>query len=149
MIGDLVENLGGWAWWILGLILLGLEILLPGAFFLWFGIAAIAVGISALFFDWGWQLQAIVFVVLALVLVVIGRRYFARRRVEGPDSGLNERAAQLVGSSYLLHEPILDGSGRVRIGDSNWRVIGPDCPSGTRVRVVAADGAILRVEPVD
>jgi membrane protein implicated in regulation of membrane protease activity len=82
-----------------------------------------------------------------VVLVIGGRRYFAKRAKAEGDSGLNQRAARLVGSTYLLVEPIVDGSGRIKVGDSTWGVSGPDTPAGTRVRVVGADGSILRVEP--
>ncbi len=148
MITDIIETLGGWTWWIIGLVLLGLEIVLPGTFFLWFGVAAIIVGSAALIFDWAWQLQLIVFVVLALVLVVVGRRYFSWGNAP-PESLVNERGDRLIGSTYVLAEPIVDGHGRVRVDDTTWRVVGPDLPSGRRVRVISTDGALLRVEAAE
>ena len=47
----------------------------------------------------------------------------------------------------MLDSPIVDGRGRVKIGDAFWTAHGPDLPAGTRVRVLAADGGALRVEP--
>ena len=58
---------------------------------------------------------------------------------------LNERAARLIGQSFVLAEPIVDGKGRIRVDDTNWRITGPDLPSGTRVRVTGNDGAVLSV----
>ena len=49
MILDLIRSLGGWAWWVLGLVLLGVEVLVPGFFFLWFGEVANAVSASTYF----------------------------------------------------------------------------------------------------
>ena len=95
---DFFEQVGAWGWWILGLILLALEIFIPGTFFLWFGVAAIVVGTGALIFDWAWQIQLIAFVALALVLVVVGRRYFGRAKPGDGETGLNERAQNLVGT---------------------------------------------------
>lgn len=141
------ETLGGWTWWIAGLILLVLEIVLPGTFFLWFGVSALIIGTSALLFDWAWQIQVIGFVVLALVLVVVGRRFFSWN-ASPAEQVLNDRAARLVGNEYVLAEPIVDGRGRVRIDDTTWRITGPNLQSGARVRVTAIDGAVLRVEPV-
>ena len=40
---------------------------------------------------------------------------------------------------------VFDGNGTVRIGDTVWRVAGPDTPAGTRVKVVQVDGANLTV----
>jgi membrane-bound ClpP family serine protease len=39
-----VASLGPWAWIIAGAILLALELVMPGAFMMWFGIAATLVG---------------------------------------------------------------------------------------------------------
>jgi membrane protein implicated in regulation of membrane protease activity len=150
MIEDFFGQVGPWGWVLVGLVLLVLEIFIsvPGSIFLFTGIAALIIGASALLFEWGWEFQLIGFGVLSLVLVVIGRRFFARRGKDEPDVNLNQRAAALVGSSFMLIDAIVDGSGgRVKVGDSTWRAVGPDTPSGTRVKVVGYDGTILRVEP--
>jgi membrane protein implicated in regulation of membrane protease activity len=125
--------------------LLALEIAAPGAFFLWFGLAAIAVGVLSLFVAVPWQAQLLIFVVLATLVVLIGRRYFSRAGDDQVSTGLNQRGQRLVGTIVVLSEPIVDGKGRVRIDDTTWRVIGPNMVSGTRVRVVHADGALLTV----
>jgi membrane protein implicated in regulation of membrane protease activity len=148
MVIDLIKDLGAWTWIILGVGLLCLEIAAPGAFFLWFGLAAIVVGALALFVVVAWQAQVILFVVLSAIAVLIGRRYFSRS--QSPDMvsvGLNERGRRLVGTVVVLTEPIVDGKGSVRIDDTKWRVIGPSLPTGTRVRIVHAEGALLSVRP--
>ena len=62
---------------------------------------------------------------------------------------LNKRAQQHVGRSYVLHEPIENGRGKVRIGDTIWLVEGEkDLAKGKRVKVTGADGTTLLVEPV-
>jgi membrane protein implicated in regulation of membrane protease activity len=48
---------------------------------------------------------------------------------------------------FTLDKPIVNGSGTVRVGDTVWRVTGPDSPAGSRVKVTRADGATLYVEP--
>ena len=148
MFEDLFAQLGPWTWIIIGLVLMVLEIFVavPGSLFLFTGIAALIVGASALLFDWAWQFQLVGFAVLSIVLVMFGRRYFARQTVDEQDQGLNERGSRLVGRIYTLSEPIVNGSGRVRVGDSTWGVSGADMPSGTRVKVVGVDGSTLRVE---
>ncbi|MCX5580021.1 NfeD family protein [Kaistia terrae] len=145
MIVEAVRQLGPWSWWILGLLLLGVEVLAPGAFFLWFGIAALLVGTLAMIVSLGWQAQAILFVALALVLVILGRRFYSRERRPGDQPHLNQRAARFVGSVYPLAEAIQNGHGRIRIDDTTWSVTGPDLPAGTRVRVTGFDGAVLKV----
>jgi membrane protein implicated in regulation of membrane protease activity len=141
----IIETLGGWSWWVLGLILLGIEMMMPGFFFLWFGIAAILIGVSALLVDWPWQLQVLGFVVLSVIAALIGRRYGGTADVESADPHLNLRANRLQGRTFVLIEPIVDGTGRVRIDDTIWQVRGPDAPAGARVTVTGADGPVLRV----
>ena len=48
----------------------------------------------------------------------------------------------------MLEEPIVSGVGRVRLGDTTWRVQGPDLPAGTAVRIAASNGGVLTVAPV-
>jgi membrane protein implicated in regulation of membrane protease activity len=144
-MSGLVTSLGVWTWWILGVVLLALEVFAPGNVFVWFGVAAILTGALAFFVDLPWQTEALVFVVLAVLLAIAGRRYFARQSKKSEQPFLNERAARLIGQSFVLAEPIVDGQGRLRIDDTNWRVTGPDLPSGTRVKVTGNDGAVLMV----
>ncbi|HET7715727.1 MAG TPA: NfeD family protein [Bauldia sp.] len=143
MILDFIRDLGAWAWWVGGAILLALEIIAPGNVFVWFGIAAILTGAAALVADIAWQFQLILFAVLSLILVIVGRRYFGRAGAS-EEPLLNERATRLVGQSYVLGDPIVDGTGRIRIGDTVWRLTGPDLPSGTKVRIVGHDGSVLQ-----
>jgi inner membrane protein len=146
--------LGPWNWVIIGGVLLALEIMAPGVYLLWIGIAAILTG--ALSFQigeaawWSWQVQLIVFVALALVCALAGRYFFGADRGGTSDQPLlNRREQQLVGQVSTLEEPIHDGHGRIRLGDTQWLVRGPDLPPGTRVRVISADGGTLRVEAID
>jgi membrane protein implicated in regulation of membrane protease activity len=146
---DTIRQLGPWAWVIAGLILLGVEILAPGNVFVWFGVAALITGGFVFVTDFGWQVDALLFVVLAVVLVVAGRRYFGWHRSPSEQPFLNQRAAGLVGRTVVLAEPIVGGQGRIRIDDTTWRVVGPDLPSGTRIRVASADSAMLAVVKAD
>jgi hypothetical protein len=148
VIAETVRQLGPWSWLIGGVVLLALELLIPGNVIVWFGVAAILTGALALATDFGWQAELIVFIVLAVVLAIVGRRYFARQ-VSSDRPFLNERARRLVGGTVILGEPIADGHGRVRIDDTTWRVVGPDLPSGTRVRISGADGTVLSVEKAE
>jgi inner membrane protein len=155
MIKSLIADLGPWSWWILALILMGLEILAPGTFFLWFGISAFIIGTISLAMGpestfWVWQTQVIGFLVLSLVAALFARRYMSKAKPEDEtDLRLNQRGAQLIGRTAVVNQAILQGQGRVRIGESTWRVTGPDLPEGSMVRIIAADGGTLIVEPAE
>jgi membrane protein implicated in regulation of membrane protease activity len=135
-------------WWVGAGALLGiLEILLPGVFLIWIAIAAwvtaIIVALAPMALAW----QLVIFVLLAFVTVFAGRIYYARNPVESTDPNLNARAARLIGQIVTVDSAIENGKGRVRVGDGVWNARGPDAPSGASVRIVAADGTLLTVEP--
>jgi hypothetical protein len=142
-----ITNLGIWNWFILGGILLAIEVLAPGKFMLWLGLSALLVGIISLFVDWPWQMQFVAFAVFAIASIPIWHR--VGRRIEAPvdQPFLNRRSEAFVGQVFTLEKPIVNGSGTVRIGDTVWRVTGPDVSAGSRVKVTRADGATLFVEP--
>ncbi|MBO6757943.1 MAG: NfeD family protein [Roseibium sp.] len=145
MIARIVAELGPWNWFILGLLLLGLEIVAPGTVFLWFGVAAILVGTLALFTDLPWQVYLGLFLALSLVSLILGRRLMARLQTESGDPDLNKRGSRYIGREFVLAAPLQQGEGRLSIDDTVWRITGPDLPAGTHVRVERIDGARLVV----
>lgn len=149
MLVKLVTMLGPWAWWIGGLVLFALEILVPGNVVMWFGVAAILVGAAGLIVDLPWQVEWSAFALLSVVSLYYGRRYFLKDAPEGVDAHINERPARLVGRRFVLAEPIVQGDGRIKVADTMWRVTGPDLPVGTAVTVTAAEGTVLQVEKAD
>jgi membrane protein implicated in regulation of membrane protease activity len=139
--------LGPWAWVILGLVLIGGEVLAPGIFLLWLGLAALLTGAVVGLVDLGWQAAALVFAGFSLVAVFAGR-LLTRRKDEEPDpaTGLNDRGRRLIGRVFRLEATMMGGEGRIRIDDTSWRVTGPELLAGSEVRVVRVDGATLVVE---
>jgi inner membrane protein len=134
------------AWLVAGFLLCAVETLAPGAFFIWFGAAAAIVGIVDYVAPMGFVAQLVLFAFLVAALVLIGRRVYGSFGAE-PGPLPQSRAHAMIGGDYFLDDPIVRGYGRIRVGDSSWRVAGEDCPAGVRVRVVAvADGSLLRVE---
>jgi membrane protein implicated in regulation of membrane protease activity len=148
-MSEIIGTLGVWTWFVLGTFLLILELIAPGAVFIWFGIAAFVVGLAALSLDIPWQAQILAFAVLSLALIYIYRRYFRTRTEESDRPFLNKRGESVVGQSFVLTEAIRQGRGKVRIGDTDWRVSGPDLAKGETVTVTGVDGALLQVEKAD
>ncbi|OBQ73744.1 NfeD family protein [Mesorhizobium erdmanii] len=142
MIDRIVSELGPWNWMVLGFVLLVVEVIAPGFFMLWIGIAALIVGaVSLLIWDatiWSWQIQVLAFLVLSLVSAFVGKTLMGGHDQPSDQPLLNRRGAQLVGKMATLAEPIKDGRGRIKLGDTLWRVSGPDLPAGTQVRVTSA-----------
>lgn len=142
MIDRIFFELGPWNWMVLGFVLLVMELITPGAFMLWIGIAALVIGaLSLAIWDaavWTWQVQVLAFLVLSVISAIIGKTLASSRRTLSDQPLLNRRGQQLIGRMATLAEPIKDGRGRVKLGDTLWRVSGPDLPAGTQVRVTGA-----------
>jgi inner membrane protein len=145
---SLLEGPEFWQWWVLAVLLLALEVAAPGALFLWLAMAAGAVGLVVLMVPTlTWQMQVLLFAVGGIGAVIAWRAYARRHPRPSDEPALNRRGAQYVGQVFHLTEPILDGRGRIKVGDTVWRVAGPDLPAGTRVRVTGTSGIMLEVEP--
>src|SRR6185369_10691092 len=145
-MAEMFTTLGTWNWLIFGFILMALEMLAPGVFLFWLGLAALLVGLVSFVFSPSWQTQLLMFAVFAIAAVPLWRRFALRSNAASQSNPfLNKRTDALVGREFTLEKPLVDGSGTVRIDDTIWRVAGPDAPAGSRVRIVQADGASLTV----
>jgi membrane protein implicated in regulation of membrane protease activity len=143
----LFASLGAWNWLILGVALMALELFAPGIFLIWLGLAALLTGLLAFAIDVSWQAQILAFAVFTMAAVPAWRR-FARQKANQESPFLNRRSDALVGREFTLEKPIIDNIGTLRIDDTVWRVSGPNALAGSRVRIVAADGASLTVASV-
>jgi hypothetical protein len=141
----IITALGEWTWWVAAVVLLVLELVVPGVYFLWLALAAFAVALSTMAFDWSWQWQLVSFAALSMISVLLARILVTNRPIETDQPMLNRRGAALVGREFVLDEAIVNGRGRVKVADSLWRVSGEDCPAGTRIRVTAVRDGVLEV----
>lgn len=138
-----------WFWLSLGLILGVGEMLLPGFFLIWLGLAAIIVGVLDYFLPIAVPFQVALFAILSVLTVFAGKKFLKENPIETDDPKLNDRGARLTGEVVEVVEAIADGHGRVKVGDSVWSARGADAGVGARVRVTGADGAVLLVENVN
>lgn len=144
---DMLRELTYWHWWILAVVLISIEVLAPGTFLLWLGIAAAATGLTKFLLpDLGWELQAVIFAVSAVLAIWAGRVWVRRHPMTSDKPNLNRRGAEHVGRHFELTEPVIGGAGKLVIDGVIWRIAGPDMPIGTRIVVVGIDGTLLRVD---
>lgn len=138
-----------WYWWALAAVLLVFEMMLPGVVFMFLAIGALASGFVLLIVSGlSLEFQLLIFAVVSVASAVGLRRSLRRLQyIDGPPANLNARGNALVGLTFVLDAPILNGHGRVNLGDSSWSVSGPDMVKGAKVRVKAVNGTELLVEP--
>ncbi len=142
-----LDGITFWHWFILGGVLMVLEMVLPVFVFLFIGAAAVITGLMVFFFPGiGWEQQILVFAVLAVAAAVGGRMWVRSRPIATDQPALNRRGQQYVGRVFTLEEPIVNGVGKLSVDDTVWKVGGEDLATGIRVKVTGVDGVILLVE---
>ncbi|MGH8049707.1 MAG: NfeD family protein [Arenimonas sp.] len=137
-------------WACVALLLIAAETMAPGLFLLWLGLAAAVVFVLV------WILpgltvlaQVILFVVFSFVSIAVYVKFFRERESPSDQPLLNRRGEQLVDKVYNLETAIINGQGRLKIGDAFWAVQGPDLPVNAAVRIIAVDSMTLRVIPAE
>ncbi len=135
----------GLIWLLAGVVLCGAEMLLPGAFLLWIGLAACGVGVVTEAAGFGFNGQVAWFAALLVVLLAIP--LLRRRRpaiVNVPDQDLLGRTCRAIAFQ--------GADGRVRLGDGSWsaRMVGGAVPAADALlRIVGRDGTTLLVAPAE
>lgn len=138
-----------WNWYLAGILIMCLEILIPGNIIIWFGVGALGTGLfTQITGGPDWTVQFICFSLCSLVALWLGRK-FIRKASPAKGTTLNQRLMHYLGKRGTLSEAIVNGQGRVRLGDTYWLVAGPDLPEGTVVEVVAVENSTLVVDKAE
>jgi membrane protein implicated in regulation of membrane protease activity len=141
--------LGKFVWFVAAGLLLLLELMSPGVFFIWLAAAAAVLGIADLLVDLPWQAELLLFAALSAVAVFAGRRIYKGPGMVPEDNPfLNRRQLGYVGRTFTLKDPIVDGRGKLAIEDTVWEIEGPDLAAGSRIKVTAVRNMSLIVEPL-
>lgn len=135
------------AWLSIGIVLCIAEMIVPGVFLLWLGIAALLTGLAVFILPIPLAAQLLLFAVLSVATVYAGRRWSGSREIPSDDPLLNDRLARLVGEPVVVEEAIVGGRGRVRVGDGVWPATGADAAAGSRLTVTGAANGVLTVGP--
>jgi hypothetical protein len=143
-----LADLGNWTWWIIAVVLGIFELLVPGIFFIWLAAAAMIVGLLLLVVEISLIGQLALFAVISVIAVWVSQRWLGRHPIASDHPMLNQRAKSYVGQSFVLEQAIVNGRGKIRIGDSQWLASGNDLPAGTSVRVIGERDGVLLVEVV-
>ena len=144
---SMLEEIVFWNWWVFALVLIIVEVLVAGTFFLWMGISAALVGLVLFLFPGlGWEMQLSLFAIFSVVSIILSRIWVASHARAGAPSTLNRRGSQYIGREFTLTDPIVNGIGRLNVDDTIWRISGPDMESGAQIIVDGMDGTILQVK---
>lgn len=137
-----------WTWAIGALAIAVLEIFIPGNYLIWIAAGAAITALASFAFDLPLTTQSVIFIVASSAACIAG--YFVYQKLITPRAGnapLNQRELEMVGTHGTIFEAIVNGQGKVSLGDSVWLAEGPDMPIGAAVVVTALRGTMVIVAP--
>lgn len=139
-----------WVVWITGaIILLILEIFIPGFTIATFGIGALLAGILAFFYH-NIYIELLLFAISSFI-VFLWLRPIVIKTLYKSSSNVKTNVDALIGKEAKVIEKInnIEFTGRVKIGGENWKAISEDdsiIEIGEIVKVVKVDGAKVIVK---
>ena len=143
----MLDALGDSLWWVIGIVLVIGEVVLPGTFLIWFAFAAFGVGLIGVVVDLSGMNQVVVFGLLSFASLSLG--YLMRKRRGDPEvPAFADRTQAYMGKTYTVVEAIENGQGKIQVGDSVWLAEGEDCPVGGAVKVIDSRGNVLLIDVV-
>jgi len=139
-------------WFIVGLVLLVLELALPGLIVGFFGIGAWIVAIVCLMTEIGTNTQLIIFIVASVLSLLLLRKWLKGVFLghTGSKQDLKHNLEEFVGQRAVVKEKIVPRlGGKVEFHGSNWEAQADDqIEPGTVVEIVGKDNITLKVKAI-
>ncbi|NQY42762.1 MAG: NfeD family protein [Legionellales bacterium] len=134
-------------WITLGVALLAIEISLGIGFLLWLSMGALIVGlINIVLPNLSYFTQCIMFSVWSIVSGILWWKYQRGSFTETASPNLNNKMQRLIGEIGVVDVAIINGIGKIKIGDTLWKATGEDLPVGTKIQVISKKGKLLVVK---
>ena len=145
-----INEISAWHWASLAIILLVLEMFGTAGFLIGSSIAAfLMAAIVAISPDIDWKWQLAIFSTSAVIFSLIYLKRFANFNENTDQPNLNNRAAQHIGKRYTLSEAMINGEGRIQVGDTFWKIsCDSDLQASTQIEVTDVDSMTLIVKSV-
>jgi membrane protein implicated in regulation of membrane protease activity len=140
------------AWFLVGVILLLLELALPSLILMFFGIGAWATAISCLSstVETSTGAQFIIFTLVSTLCLILLRNRLKELFHGDQNVQLESAEDDFIGKIVLVTQEINAGAeGKVEIHGSNWKASSEETiAKGTRVRVLEKDNLTVKVETI-
>jgi membrane protein implicated in regulation of membrane protease activity len=135
-----------WGWAVLAAVLGAAEMHVPGAYFIWIALGAAATCGADAFLELSLEAQIFSFALASAISCAVG--YFVYRYADLPRRGehLNQRDLLMVGARGIVFADIVNGQGKVKLGDTVWIAEGPSLSEGDPVIVRSVRGSRVVVE---
>ena len=136
-------------WFLIGLALFVLELVVPGLVLIFFGIGAWVAALACLFFNVSLNTQILIFLISSLTSLALLRRVLRKKYMDrkSPDGELED---EYVGQTAVaLHNFNAGEIGKVSFKGTDWEAISAQVVTqGQRLRITGYKSIRLFVEPL-
>jgi len=148
-IVSLLEGMNATRWGLLGLTLVGLELITGTTYILWPAAAALILAVLVFFLPLAWEMQFVLFFILSIALLVAGDRYLRPMLKSGEPTEVNDPGQTMLGRRVTAFTDFENGHGRVTVGDTQWSASteAGDPVTGDALVITSVAGTTLIVEP--
>lgn len=144
-----LESMNATKWGLIGVALVGLELVTGTTYILWPAAAALILAVGVFFLPLAWEIQFLLFTVFSITLLFLGHFYLRPLMKSDEPSDTNNPVRTLVGRRVVAFTDFDNGEGRVTVGDTQWKASTEtgDLKTGDKLVVTSVVGATLIVEP--
>lgn len=138
-------------WFLIGLVFMLLEFMIPGLIVLFFGIGAWITALCTVLFDLNLNAQLMVFIGTSILSLIFLRKYFKRIFVGKDEKAVDEILEEFVGKTAIAESDFNKGRvGFVTFKGSRWEALSEtDIKKGDHLKIIGKDSIKLLVEPFD
>ena len=135
-------------WFLIGLGLLLLELVLPGLAILFFGVGAWVTALVCAFTDINLNWQILIFLAASMLGLVVLRKYLKKRFFSKRDTEAQDQLEEFIGRKARAVEDFKDGAGKVEFKGTRWTARCDEKVSkGQWVIILSKDSLTLNVKP--
>ena len=135
-------------WFLVGLGLLLLELVLPGLVILFFGAGAWITALTCALFDINLNWQIFIFLIASLLGLVLLRRYLKKRFFSRKDEEIEDQLEEFIGRNAKALDLFKDGAGKVEFKGTQWTARCDEPVSkGDWVTIQSKESLTLYVKP--
>jgi len=139
-------------WFLVGILLLVMEFVMPGLIIAFFGLGACVVAIVCLLTDISLNTQLIIFIGSSVLSLLCLRKWLKGIFIGHISSkqNLKEDVIEFVGQRVVVQEKILPKiGGKVEFHGTNWQAQAEEeIPAGTVVEIIGKENLTLKVKPI-
>jgi len=134
-------------WFLVGLGLLLLELVLPGLVILFFGAGAWVTALVCALVDINLNWQIFIFLLASLLGLVLLRKYLKRRFFDRKSEEVADQLEEFIGREAEALDDFKDGAGKVEFRGTHWSAVSEgEVKKGQKVKITSKESLTLKVK---